>query len=149
MNTLLILACRANNTEIISTLINNGISPLIKNKYGSNCLHICAYRNSFSCVGVVLSKLESLNEKNKIEEILSVKNKFGSTPLDIVAENNFENISLLFISYLIRNNIKIDMIKNNAGLTPLQLSIKKHNYTIILMYIMFLNLDINDLLELN
>ena len=69
MNTLLILACRANNTEIISTLINNGISPLIKNKYGSNCLHICAYRNSFSCVGVVLSKLESLNEKNKIKEI--------------------------------------------------------------------------------
>ena len=69
MNTLLILACRANNPEIISTLINNGISPLIKNKYGSNCLHICAYRNSFSCVGVVLSKLESLNEKNKIKEI--------------------------------------------------------------------------------
>ena len=40
------------------------------------------------------------------------------------------------------------MIKNNAGLTPLQLSIKKHNYTITLMYIKYLNLDINDLLEL-
>ena len=40
------------------------------------------------------------------------------------------------------------MIKNNAGLTPLQLSIKKHNYKITLMYIKYLNLNINDLLDL-
>ena len=149
MDTLLIIACRADNETMISTLINNGIDPLIKNKYGNNCLHICAYKNSFSCAGLVLSKIESYEEKNKIEEIINCKNDNGETPIHIGCECNFESLILLFISFLIRNNIKIQLIKNNAGLTPLQLAIKKHNYKIVLMFIKYLGLNINDILELN
>ena len=148
MDTLLIVACRAENDEIISTLINNGIDPLIKNKYGNNCLHICAYRNSFSCAGIVLSKLESNEEKNRIEEILNCKNDDGDTPLHIGCEYNFENLILLFVSFLMRSDIKIQLIKNNAGLTPLQLSIKKHNYKIALIFLKYLDLNISDILDL-
>jgi ankyrin repeat protein len=108
--------------------LNVGINPLIKNKNGNTCLHICAYCNNYACAGIILSKLEALNEKNKIVEILCAKNKIGDTPLHISSENNLENISLLFISYLMRNNIKLEMIKNSSGLNPLQLSIKNHNY---------------------
>ena len=144
MDTLLINSCRAGNVQILSTLINNGINPLIKNKQGNNCLHICAYKNSFSCSGVILSKLE----KNEIEEILNCKNDIGTTPLHIAAENNFENLSHLFISFLIKNGIQLQLIKNNAGLTPLQLAIKKHNYKIALIYIKYLDLNISDLLML-
>ena len=58
------------NTEIICFLINNGIDPLIKNKFGFNCLHICAFRNNYCYAGIVLSKLESFEEKEKIKKIL-------------------------------------------------------------------------------
>ena len=148
MNSLLILACQSNNPEIISILISNGIDPLIKNKNGNNCLHICAYRNNISCAGLVLSKFESLLEKDKIETILTTKNEFGDTPLHIAAEYNFDNLELNFISFLMRNNIEIDMIKNSAGLNPIQLSIKKHNYKIALLFIKYLNLNISDILNL-
>ena len=149
MNSLLILACRAENTEIISFLINNGIDPLMKNKFGFNCLHVCAFRNNFCSAGIVLSKLESFEEKEKIEKILISKNNFGETPLHIAIKNNFDNLSLLFISFLIRNEIKIEMIKNKEGLNPVQFAIKNHNYKIALMYIKYLNLNIEDILELN
>ena len=148
MNTLLILACKSDNPEIISILISNGIDPLIKNKNGNNCLHICAYRNNISCAGLILSKLESILEKDKIEKILTTKNEFGDTPLHIAAEYNFDNLELNFISFLMRNNIKINMIKNSAGLSPIQLSIKKHNYKITLLFIKYLNLNISDILNL-
>ena len=148
MNTLLILACKSNNPEIIPILMSNGIDPLIKNKNGNNCLHICAYRNNISCAGLVLSKLESLLEKEKIEKILITKNEYGDTPLHIAAEYNFYNLILNFISFLIRNDIKINQIKNSAGLTPIQLAIKKHNYKISLLLIKYLDLNINDILNL-
>ena len=148
MDTLLIVACRSENDEIIPTLINNGIDPLIRNKYGNNCLHICAYRNSFSGAGIVLSKLESNEEKNKIEEILSCKNEDGETPMHIGCEYNYENLILLFISFLMRSDIKIQLVKNNAGLTPLQLAIKRHNYKIALMFLKYLDYNISDILEL-
>ena len=148
MNTLLILACRSNNPEIISILISNGIDPLIKNKIGNNCLHECAYGNNISCAGIVLSKLESLLEKDKIETILTTKNEFGDTPLHIAAEYNLNNLELNFISFLMRNKIKINMIKNSSGLTPIQLAIKKHNYQIALLFIKYLNLNISDILIL-
>ena len=141
MNTLLFLACRANNPEIISTLISNGIDPLIQNKDGLTCLHISTYLNHYCCAGIILSNYEALNEPKKIEQILSIKDKLGSTVLHIAAEENYEEISLLFISYLIRNNIRLEMLKNNSGLTPLQLVIKNHNYKIALMYIKYLNLN--------
>jgi len=99
MNTLLILACRSDNKEVINLLLNVGINPLIKNKNGNACLHICSYCNNYACAGIILSKLEALNKKNKIVEILCAKNKIGDTQLHISSENNFENISLLFISY--------------------------------------------------
>ena len=148
MNTLLILSCRANNPELISMLINNGIDPLIKNKFGNTCLHISTYINSFTCAGIILSKLESNNEFEKIEQILNIKNHFGNTPLHIAAENNLEEITILFISYLIRNNIKLKMEKNSAGLTPLQLSIKNHNYKIAIFYIKYLDLNTSEILKL-
>ena len=148
MNTLLILACRANNPEFISYLIKNGIDPLIKNKYGNTCLHFCTYANSFTCAGLVLSTLESNREYEKIKQILTTKNQIGDTPLHIAAENNLDTISILFFSYLIRNNIKLEMIKNSSGLTPLQLAIKNHNYKIAINYINYLDLNISELLEL-
>ena len=40
------------------------------------------------------------------------------------------------------------MIKNSAGLNPLQLSIKNHNYKIALIYIQYLKLNINEILEI-
>ena len=58
MNTLLYLACKSNNEDIIQTLINCGINPLIQNKYGLTCLHICAYLNNYSCAGLILSKFD-------------------------------------------------------------------------------------------
>ena len=149
MNTLLILACRMENTEIISYLISNGINPLIKNKFGYNCLHICAFRNNYCSAGIVLSKLEAHNQKEKIKNILISKDNFGETPLHIAIKNNFENLSLLFISFLIKNNIKIEIVKNKDGLNPIQLAIKKHHYKIALMYIKYLNLNIEDILDLN
>ena len=148
MNTLLILSCLGNNPEITSILLKNGINPLIKNVNGFNCLHICAYRNSYNCAGLVLSRLEEFEEYDKIIKILTEKNNFSETPLHIAAKRNLEDISLLFISFLKKNNIKIDMVKNGAGLTPLQLAIKNHNYKIALMYIKYLNLNITDLLDL-
>ena len=148
MNTLLILACIGNNIEIINLLINVGVDPLIKNKDGNTCLHICVYNKNYECAGIILSKIESLKDKNKIIQILSSKNNSGETPLHISSDYNQENFVLLFISYFIRNDIKFEMIKNNAGLNPLQLSIKKHNYNIALIYINFLNFNISDILEI-
>ena len=149
MNTLLMLACRVDNPEFISTLIYNGIDPLIKNKYGLNCLHICAYNNSFACAGLVLSKLEAQEEIEKIKEILTSKDKEGNTPMHIAVQYNLENISFLFISYLIRNDIKLKMVKNSAGLTPLQFAIKLQNYKNALIYLKYLNLNILELLNEN
>ena len=148
MNSLLILASKADNPEIISLLINNGIDPLVKNKNGNNCMHICAYGNKVSCAGIILSKLESLKEKDKIETILTAKNEYGDSPLHIFSEYNFNNLGFIFISFLMRNDIKINMTKNNAGLTPIQLAIKKHNYKAVLIFIKYLDLNISDILNL-
>ena len=98
MNTLLILACKVNNPDFISTLINSGIDPLIRNKYGFNCLHISSYYNTFSCAGLVLSKLEAFGQVEKIKIILSSKNNEGETPLHIAVKLNLENIfSFIFL----------------------------------------------------
>ena len=147
MNTLLILACKANNPEFISTLINVGIDPLIKNKYGFNCLHISTYYNSFPCAGLVLSKLEAFGQIEKIKILLSSKDNEGDTPLHISVKSNLENIFFLYISFLIRNNIILEKIKNSAGLNILQLAIKMHNYKMALIIIKYLNLEYLDILE--
>ena len=147
MNTLLILACKANNPEFISTLINVGIDPLIKNKYGFNCLHISSYYNSFPCAGLVLSKLEAFGQIEKIKILLSSKDNEGDTPLHISVKSNLENIFFLYISFLIRNNIILEKIKNSAGLNILQLAIKMHNYKMALIIIKYLNLEYLDILE--
>ena len=141
MNNLLNIACLANNIEIIPTLLNNGINPLIKNIDGFNCLHICAYLNNYCCAGLILSNLEDEKDNKKIKEILTMKNNDYETPLHIAIERNHEDISLLFISFLLRNDIKLEMVKNSNGLTPLQLAIKNHNYKIALIYIKYLNLN--------
>ena len=73
MNTLLTLACFGNNPEITSILLKNGINPLIKNVNGFNCLHMCVYRNSYNCAGLVLSRLEEFEEYEKIIKILTEK----------------------------------------------------------------------------
>ena len=147
MNNLLNLACLANNPEAIPILLNIGINPLIKNRDGYNCLHICAYLNNYCCAGIILSKYEDLEKPEKIIEILTTKNKNDETALHIAIEKGNEDISLLFISYLLRNNIKLEMLKNSNGLTPLQLAIKNHNYKIALMYIKYLNLNYSQILE--
>ena len=147
MNILLILACKSNNPEFISTLINAGIDPLIKNKYGFNCLHISSYYNTFSCAGLVLSKLEAFGQIEKIKNLLSSKNNEGETPLHIAVKLNLENIFFLYISFLIRNNIILEKIKNSAGLNVLQLAIKMHNYKMALIYIKYLNLEYLKILE--
>ena len=148
MNTLLILACIANNPEIIPTLLNIGLNPFAKNIDGFNCLHICAYLNCYCCAGIILSEFEGLEEKEKIKEILTTKNNNDETPLHIAIEKNHDDISLLFISYLLRNNIKLEMVINSNGLTPLQLAIKNHSYKIALIYIKYLNLNYLQILEI-
>ena len=148
MNTLLNLACMANNPEIIPTLLNIGLNPFAKNIDGFNCLHICAYLNSYCCAGIILSKFEGLEEQEKIKDILTTKNNDDETPLHIAIEKNYEDISLLFISYLLRNNIKLEMVKNSNGLTPLQLAIKNHSYKIALMYIKYLNLEYSEIMKI-
>ena len=148
MNNLLMLACKSENIEIIKYLIRLGIDPLTKNKYGNTCLHLSTYHNNFCCVGTILSYYEALNEQNKIKEILNIQNDDGDTVLHIAAKYNYINLTLLFISYQIRNNIKINFTKNNSGLTPIQLAIKNHNFTIPLIYIKFYELDYSSLLSL-
>ena len=66
MNSLLNLACLANNPEAIPILLNIGINPLIKNRDGYNCLHICDYLNNYCCAGIILSKYEDLEKPEKI-----------------------------------------------------------------------------------
>ena len=145
MNSLLILACRAENTEIISFLISVGIDPLIKNKFGFNCLHICAFGNFYCSAGIVLANLDS----EKIKKILISKDNFGETPLHVAIKKNYENLSLLFIAFLIRNEIKIEMVKNKEGLNPVQFAIKTRNFKIVLMFIKYLKLNIENILNLN
>ena len=74
---------------------------------GNTYLHISVYQNNYAYAGIIMSKLETLKEKNKIIQILTIKNKNGDSPLHISSEYNLENITLLFISYLIRNDIRL------------------------------------------
>ena len=54
---------------------------------------------------------------------MTMKNNDDETALHIAIEENNEDISLLFISYLLKNNIKLEKVTNISGLTPLQLAI--------------------------
>ena len=143
MNTLLYLACKSNNEDIIQTLINCGINPLIQNKYGLTCLHICAYLNNYSCAGLILSKFESYENFDKLNQILTIKDFSGNTVLHIATEEGNEDFIFLIVNYLIRNDIKLELVNNNLGLTPLQLAIKLHNYNIALIFIKYLNIEYN------
>ena len=147
MNNLIMLSCKYKNPEITRKLIKYDFNLLAKNKHGFNLLHYCCYKNSYSCAGVVLDYLYNTNQKDLIYELIYSKDNDGDTPLHIVSENNLLSLTILFLSYFIRENKPVELIKNNKNLNPIQLSIFKHNFEITLIFIKFLN--INEITLLN
>ena len=147
INNLIMLSCLYKNPEITRKLLKNDYDLLAKNKYGLNLLHICCYKNSYSCAGIILDYLYYSNQTNIIYDLIYSKNNDGETPLHIVAEKNYFSLTILFLSYFLKNNKQVELIKNNRNLNPIQLSIFKHNFEITLIFIKFLNKNILELIN--
>ena len=147
MNNLIMLSCLYKNPEITRKLLKNDYDLLARNKYGLNILHICCYKNSYSCVGIILDYLFNTTQTDIIYELIYSKNNDGETPLHIVAEKNNFSLSILLLSFFVKNNKPVELIKNNRNLNPIQLAIFKHNFEIALVFMKFLNKNKLELLR--
>ena len=148
INNLMMLSCFYKNPEITKKLLNYDFDLLAKNKYGFNILHICCYKNAYSCAGIIFEYLYYKNKIDIIDELIYSKDNYGETPLHIVSEKNLYSFCILLLSHFIKNNKPFKEIKNNRNLTPIQLSIFKHNFEITLIYKQFLNINILDFLKI-
>ena len=147
INNLIMLSCLYKNPEITRKLLKNDYNLLAKNKYGLNLLHICCYKNCYSCAGIILDYLYNTDQTNIIYDLIYSKDDDGETPLHIVAEKNYFSLTILLLSYFLKSNKQVELIKNNRNLNPIQLSIFKHNFEITLIFIKFLNKNISELIN--
>ena len=101
LNNLIMLSCLNKNPEIIEKLLDYDFDFLAKNKHGLNFLHICCYKDSYSCAGIIMEFLYKTNQMDIIYELIISKNLEGETPLHIVSDKNRYSLAFLLLSYLL------------------------------------------------
>ncbi|WP_264683543.1 ankyrin repeat domain-containing protein [Wolbachia endosymbiont (group B) of Xestia c-nigrum] len=106
--TLLHIAAKSGNLNVMKCLVNKGASTNTKDKYDNTPLHSAAYyAGELDIVKYLIIKNNNINAKGE----------YGRTPLHIAAING----DLDMVEYLIKRYANIDA-KDNCGMTPLHLA---------------------------
>ncbi|CQD07254.1 ankyrin repeat domain protein [Wolbachia endosymbiont wPip_Mol of Culex molestus] len=105
--TLLHIAAKSGNLNVMKCLVNKGASTNTKDKYYNTPLHSAAYAGELDIVKYLIIKNNNINAKGE----------YGRTPLHIAAING----DLDMVEYLIKRYANIDA-KDNCGMTPLHLA---------------------------
>jgi ankyrin repeat protein len=118
-DTLLIVAIKKRNLDIVNLLVNKGSDLRAKNSDGDTPLIMASRRNSIEIVSYLLKTPINLNDKND-------KNEDGFTALMYAANNGRSDI----VSILIDNGSNIDL-KNDTGDTALILAARRGHIDVV------------------
>ncbi|KAL6077822.1 Chromobox protein 1 [Balamuthia mandrillaris] len=109
----LLNAVKEGNKKKVSSLLSKGASPFATNKFQQTPIHWAAAHGKATCLGVLMSHVETSDGNDTKQRLLNQKACRGWTPLHYAAHNNHPQVVRMLL------DLGADPhVKNEEGKTP-------------------------------